>query len=71
MSAVLARLLREPNGGLAAKGFTDFLNYGATNLMTEEAIVKRAASTRNRSVSEADAIAAIRKGIAAAKGNHR
>jgi DNA-directed RNA polymerase omega subunit len=63
-SAIIARLLRGPNGSLAAKAFIDFLDSGETD---EEAMVLRAVSARNSKISEADATAAARKGIAAAK----
>jgi hypothetical protein len=67
MSAVLARLLRAPNGAICAKAFIDYENYTRTGLMTEADIVARLVASVRENIPETQASAAAMKGIAAAK----
>jgi hypothetical protein len=68
MSALLGRLIREPNGELAAKAYCEFRSYVLTGLMSENDMAKRiVASTRGSPIPETEAIAAVRQGIEAAK----
>ena len=68
MSATLRRLLSQPNGALAAKAFIDHENYVRTALLTEQAISDRIlACARGAAIPELEAIAAINRGLAAAR----
>ncbi len=68
MTSALRRLADQPNGPLAAKGYCDFKSYCVPALMSEDDIIKRiVASTRGSRIPETEAIAAVRKGIEAAK----
>jgi hypothetical protein len=67
MSTVLRKLLEQPHGHVAAKGYLDFMNYCVPGLMTEDAVVKRIASSFSSTVNTAEGLAAIRAGFAAAR----
>jgi hypothetical protein len=68
MSSALRRLAHQPNSGLAAQAFCDFVNLAQTGLVSAEQIETRLMrSTLNSTISEIEAIAAIRRGFAAAR----
>jgi hypothetical protein len=67
MSTVMRKLAAQPHGTVALKGYLDFLNYCVPGLMSEDAVVKRIASTFSSTVNTAEGLAAIRAGFDAAR----
>jgi hypothetical protein len=68
MSATLRRLAHQPHSGLAARALCDFVNLARTGLVSAEEIETRLMrSALNSTITEAEAIAAIRAGFAAAR----
>jgi hypothetical protein len=68
MSAALRRLAHQPNSDLAARAYCDFVNLAQTGpVSTEEIETRLMRSTINSTISEIEALAAIRAGFAAAR----
>jgi hypothetical protein len=65
MSTVLRRLVREPNGSLAAQAFIAAQNFIRTGLATEDEI--RARLIKTSALTSQDAEEAIERGFAAAR----
>ncbi len=64
-NTALRRLARQPNAGIALKGYVDFMNYVVPGLMTEREVIARI--LKATSIAETKALAAAMQGIAAAR----
>jgi hypothetical protein len=66
MSTVLRRLSRQRHSGLALRAFYDTLHFGRTGILKIAEIEEKLLSSAG-AIPRPDAVAAIRRGIAAAQ----
>ncbi|MGO9462121.1 MAG: hypothetical protein ACLP1W_18720 [Rhodomicrobium sp.] len=66
MNGTLRKIQDDPLPDLALRSFLGFKNYVVPGLMTAEALERRLVAS-NPTIAAADAIAAIRRGFAAAE----